>query len=67
MFTEKNALRIVSKSIAVVNELLSLPEHDDSVEPWIELFGVVVTKVKIEDHQLELVPFLLELTNIKTS
>lgn len=67
MFTEKNAMRIASKAIAVINELLQLPEHDDVVEPWIELFGAVVTKIKMEDHSLELVPFLIELTNIKAT
>jgi hypothetical protein len=33
----------------IVNELLSLPEHDEQVEVWVDVLGIVCTKVPYED------------------
>ena len=66
LFSDRNYFKIITKSIHIVNEALSLPEHDEQVEPWVEVLGIVCTKVPIEDQERELVPFLQELLNNKS-
>ncbi len=57
LFSDRNNFKIITKSIHIVNEALSLPEHDEQVEPWVEVLGIVCTKVPMEDQERELVPF----------
>ncbi len=66
LFSDRNYFKIITKSIHIVNEALSLPEHDELVEPWVDVLGMVCTKVHIEDQERELVPFLQELLNNKS-
>jgi hypothetical protein len=66
LFSERNNFKIITKSIHIVNEALSLPEHDEQVEPWVDVLGIVCTKVSLDDQERELVPFLQELLNNKS-
>jgi hypothetical protein len=63
LFSDRNYFKIITKSIHIVNEALSLPEHDEQVEPWVEVLGNVCTRVPFEDQERELVPFFQELLN----
>jgi hypothetical protein len=65
-FSDRNYFKIITKSIHIVNEALSLPEHDEQIEPWVHVLGAVCSKVAIEDQEQELVPFLQELLNNKS-
>jgi hypothetical protein len=66
LFTDKNNFKIIQKSINILNEYLQLPEHTEIVGPWVDLLGVVCTKVKAKDQRIELLPFLSELLNNKS-
>lgn len=48
-FSDRNYFKIITKSIHIVNEALSLPEHDEQIEPWVDVLGTVCTKVAVDD------------------
>lgn len=66
LFSDRNYFKIITKSVHIVKELLSLPEHDEQVVPWVDVLGNVCTKTSFEDQDRELVPFLQELLNNKS-
>ena len=66
LFNDRSTFKIIQKSIAIIEELLSLPEHKEIVGPWVNLLGIVCTKVQMSEQKRELIPFLQDLLNNKS-